>query len=137
MKILVRYQSRSGNTKKLADSIAESVGVKAESIDVPVEDGTDILFLGGALYAGKLNKDLISFLKILTKEKVKRIAVFSTSASGNSILDNVKQQLSDKNIKIDDEDFSSKGKFLFKNKNKPDTEDLNSAASFAQRLISK
>lgn len=33
MKIAVRYQSRGGNTKAVAEVIANSLGVKAEAVD--------------------------------------------------------------------------------------------------------
>ncbi len=35
MSTLVRYYSRSGNTKVLAEAIAEAAGVKAVSVDSP------------------------------------------------------------------------------------------------------
>ena len=46
MKIAVRYFSRGGNTKKLADAIAKAVGVDAETTSVPLTEDVDILFLG-------------------------------------------------------------------------------------------
>jgi flavodoxin len=51
MKIAVRYFSRGGNTKKLADAIANAVGVTAETTDVPLTEDVDILFLGSSVYA--------------------------------------------------------------------------------------
>ena len=47
-KIAVRYYTKTGNTKKLAEAIAETVGVKAESVTVPVDQEVDILFLGSS-----------------------------------------------------------------------------------------
>ncbi|MCD8327118.1 MAG: hypothetical protein LUC90_10695 [Lachnospiraceae bacterium] len=45
MNIQVRYYSRGGNTKKLADVIAKTAGCKAEQIPAPVdrENGENIL----------------------------------------------------------------------------------------------
>ena len=54
MKVQVRYYSRSGNTKILAEAIAKGVNTKAISIDdsnALINDKTDVLFIGGALYA--------------------------------------------------------------------------------------
>ena len=48
MKVEVRYYSRSGNTKVLADAIAKGANVKAVSIDddnALIDKKTDILFL--------------------------------------------------------------------------------------------
>ena len=38
MKIAVRYYSRGGNTKKLADAIAKAVGVEALTADTPLKE---------------------------------------------------------------------------------------------------
>ena len=51
MKIAVRYYTKTGNTKRLAEAIAEAVGVKALPISEPVTEQTDILFLGNSYYA--------------------------------------------------------------------------------------
>ena len=50
MEIQVRYFSKSGNTKKIADAIASEVGVEAKSITNGTIGDTDILFLGGSVY---------------------------------------------------------------------------------------
>ena len=50
----VRYYSRSGNTKLVADAIADAIHVKAVSVDqadAPLTEKADVLFIGGALYA--------------------------------------------------------------------------------------
>ncbi len=44
MKIAIRYFSRTGHTEKMAAVVSEVTGVKAETIDVPVTEDTDILF---------------------------------------------------------------------------------------------
>ena len=54
MNCAVRYYSRSGNTKLVADAIAKAAGVKAVSTDsseAQICEPVDVLFIGGALYA--------------------------------------------------------------------------------------
>ena len=46
MKIAVRYYTKTGNTKRLAEAIAEAVGAEALPISEAVEEPVDILFLG-------------------------------------------------------------------------------------------
>ena len=46
MKIAVRYYTQTGNTKKLADAIAQALGVEAESVAQPLEEETELLFWG-------------------------------------------------------------------------------------------
>ena len=61
MKVEVRYYSRSGNTKVLAEAIAKEAGVKAISVDskeAEINNKVDVLFIGGALYAYGLDNNL-------------------------------------------------------------------------------
>ena len=51
MKIAVRYYTKTGNTKRLAEAIAKAVGVEALPVTAPVAESVDILFLGNSYYA--------------------------------------------------------------------------------------
>ena len=44
MNVAVRYFTRSGNTEKLAQAVAEAVCAEAKSIASPLEEKADILF---------------------------------------------------------------------------------------------
>ena len=61
-KIEVRYCSRTkfGNTRRIAEAIAEGAGAKAISIDdePKLTEKADILFLGGAPYANIMAPEL-------------------------------------------------------------------------------
>ena len=46
MKCAVRYYTKTGNTKRLAEAIANVVGVDALPISEPITEQVDILFLG-------------------------------------------------------------------------------------------
>jgi menaquinone-dependent protoporphyrinogen oxidase len=69
MVILVAYASKRGGTKGLADMVAD--GLRAEGFTVEVEpagtlwrvDQFDAVVVGGALYAGRWNKDARRFVK--------------------------------------------------------------------------
>ncbi|MCC8042499.1 MAG: flavodoxin domain-containing protein [Oscillospiraceae bacterium] len=62
MNIQVRYFSRGGNTKKLADVIAETVGCKAEQIPTPIDGKADILFLGASVYWGGISAEVKDYI---------------------------------------------------------------------------
>ena len=82
MKIQVRYYSRSGNTKALAEAIAKGVNTKAIAINdknSSIQDKVDILFIGGALYAYELDNKLKEYIANLDANKVSKAIVFSTS----------------------------------------------------------
>ena len=48
MKTAVRYYTKTGNTKRLAEAIAQAAGVDAQPISVPLTEPVDILFLGNS-----------------------------------------------------------------------------------------
>ena len=79
MKIAVRYQSIGGNTKSVAEAIANEAGVKAEPITVPLNEPVDFLFIGGGVYAHDIDDSLKSYLKNLDAATVKVVAAFSTA----------------------------------------------------------
>jgi flavodoxin len=134
MKTAVRYYTRSGNAKKLADAVAAAIGAAAESVDVPLSEPVDLLFLGGAVYAGKLDSHLKSFAAALTADKTKSLAVFNSAAGGRSIRADVAALISDDKIVVHEEAFSCKGRFLLANRGKPDEQDCADAAEFAKKI---
>ena len=134
MKVAVRYYSRSGNTKKLAEAISQAVGVPAASTDTKIEGPVDLLFLGAALYAGRLDGHVVSFLEQLSAKDVRRVAVFSTTAGGKSAYPQIKEILEKKNIDVKAQQFHCKGKFLMAHRSHPDAQDCQEAAKFAKSL---
>ena len=113
MNIAVRYYSRSGNTKLLADAIAKGLNVNAISVDdkdSKIEENTDVLFIGGALYAYGLDKNLKEYLSNIDGSKVNRAVVFSTSWLSKHSVDLIKKALRDKGISTDEEYIYAKSK---------------------------
>ena len=97
----VRYFSRSGNTKAVAQAMAQAIGAQAISTDAPeapLEEKVDILFIGGALYAYGLDENLSAYLEALDAEKVGKAVVFSTSWISKHAGDLIKQALEKKGI---------------------------------------
>lgn len=91
MKIAVRYQSRGGNTKAVAEVIANSLGVKAETVDSAISEYVDVLFVGGGVYMSKPDKSLCNFLSELNKDSVGQIVCFSTSGTMDSAIKQIKK----------------------------------------------
>ncbi|MBP5605064.1 MAG: flavodoxin, partial [Ruminiclostridium sp.] len=63
MKIEIRYYTKSGNTKKLADAIAEVTGSAAKDISVPLAGKTDLLFLCNSVYWAGADAKVKQFIK--------------------------------------------------------------------------
>ena len=82
MKIVVRYYSRTGNTKAYAEAIAKGAGVNAvsvDAVDAPITEPVDTLFLGGGLYAYGIDSHLKDYIAKLDAKLVSKAVVFSTS----------------------------------------------------------
>ena len=130
MSTAVRYCSRSGNTKAVAEAIAKAAGVPAVSVDAAeaaVSAPTDVLFIGGALYAYGLDGRLKDYLKTLKKENVKKAVVFSTSWISKHAIDLIKKELSAAGIPVETESFYVKSQ--------PDAAQLQAAQRFAEQFI--
>ena len=63
MKIASRYYTKTGNTKKLAEAISQVVNVEAKTVDEPLTEDVDILFLGSAVYAAGIDGKIKEFIK--------------------------------------------------------------------------
>ena len=137
MKIAVRYYTKTGNTKRLAEAVAEALGVEAFPITEPVSEPVDLLLLGNSYYAFSIDPEVRAFVRSLDKHTVGRIANFGTAAMMNSTWKKVKAEADKAGIPIEEKEFHCKGEFKGIHKGKPDAEDLKAAAAFAQSIVSK
>ena len=132
MKVQVRYYSRSGNTKVLADAIAKGANVKAVSIDddnALIDEETDILFIGGALYAYGLDNKIKKYISELDANNIKNAIVFSTSWISKHSVDLLKKELAKKNIDVSEE-------YIYY-KNKPNSNELKEAEETTKKILEK
>ena len=130
MNVAIRYYSRSGNTKALAEAISDITNVDAISVDNPnakIDKTVDILFIGGALYAYGLDKNLKEYLSKLDNEHIKRAIVFSTSWISKHSIDLIKKALKEKNIIVEEEYIYAKGK--------PSEEEIKEAKKIVSKYI--
>ncbi len=113
MSVAVRYYSRSGNTKKVAEYIAEAAGVNAVSVDASdavLSEKADVLFIGGALYAYGIDDNLKQYLNTLSSDKVGKAVVFSTSWLSKHALAVMKNALTEKGIPVETDTLYYKSK---------------------------
>ncbi len=137
MTIAVRYYTKTGNTKRLAEAVAEAVGVEALPISSPVAEPVDILFLGNSYYAFSIDPEIRAFLKTLSKDKVGRIVNFGSAAMLNSTWKKVKAEADKLGIPMDKREFHCKGEFKGIHKGRPNAEDLKAAADFARAVAAE
>ena len=67
MKFAVRFYTKTGNTKRLAEAIANELGVEALPLTSPITEPVDILFLGNSYYAFSIDPEVRSFVASLSK----------------------------------------------------------------------
>jgi len=130
MNFAVRYYSRSGNTRAVAEAIAAAANVKAVSVDQPaaaLAEPADVLFIGGALYAYGIDSHMKEYLKSLKKGDAKKAVVFSTSWISKHAIDLIKKGLGEAGIPVVEESFYVK--------NKPNSEQLKAAEAFARKFL--
>ena len=135
MKVEVRYYTRSGNTKKLAEAIAKAVGAEAKTVEEPLREDIDILFLGSSVYAYRVDDSIKRFISNIDVT-VGKVVNFSTAALIKSTYKQVGKLLAEKGIVQAEEEFYCKGSFGPMHKGKPDEKDCEAAAAFAKKIIS-
>ena len=135
LRIAVRYYTKTGNTKRLAEAVAEAVGVEALPISTPLTEPVDILFLGNSYYAFSIDPEVRTFVRSLDKEMVGKIVNFGSAAMLNSTFKKVKAEADKVGIPMDPREFHCKGEFKGAHKGRPNDADLKAAAEFAKGII--
>ncbi|MCR5117918.1 MAG: flavodoxin [Lachnospiraceae bacterium] len=133
MTYAVRYYTKTGNTRKLAEAVAEELGVEALPINEPVEETVDFLFLGNSYYAFNIDSEVKQFVAGLDKNKVGKIVNFGSAAMLNSTYKKVKAEADKVGIAMDDKEFHCKGEFKGVHKGRPNEEDLKAVREFAKQ----
>ena len=132
MTYAVRYYTKTGNTKKLAEAIANELGVEALPISEPVTQKVDFLFLGNSYYAFNIDPEVKSFVGSLDRKLIGKIVNFGSAAMLNSTYKKVKAEADKVGIPMIDREFHCKGEFKGLHKGRPNADDLKDAASFAR-----
>ncbi len=135
MNLAVRYYSRGGNTRKIAEAIAEAVGVEAKTVSEPLSGDVDVLFLGSAPYAFDVDEEVKKFIRGIDVS-VGKVVNFSTSAAVKSTRKYVEKLLAEKKIPLAKEEFSCRGAFAMLHRGRPNESDQRAAADFARKILS-
>lgn len=134
MKIAIRYYTKSGNTRKLAEAIGRAIGVVPEDISSPLTEDVDLLFLGSSVYKAGVDKAVKRFISDLDV-KVGKIVNFSSAALISGTYRQVKKLAAARGIAMADEEFHCKGSFHGLFKSHLDTVDLKNAGTFAENVV--
>ena len=133
MKVAIRYFTRTGNTEKLAKAISEALEIAAETVDKPLEEKVDLLFLGSSVYAAGVDDEVKEFLRN-NKDKIGTLVNFSTAALLPSTYNQVKKLAEALNIEVCDKEFHCRGSFGPLHKDRPDAHDCQAVKTFAESV---
>lgn len=134
MKIAIRYYTKTGNTKKLAEAIGNEINVEAKTVDEPLTEDVDILFLGSAVYAAGIDQKIKDFIKNISVN-VGEVVNFSSAALIESTYKQVKKEVEAKGLKMSEDEFHCRGAFKFVHRGRPNDDDLRDVQEFAKRII--
>ena len=134
MKIAIRYYTKTGNTKKLAEAISSAINVEAKTVDEPLTEDVDILFLGSAVYAAGIDSKVKDFIKNINVN-VGEVVNFSSAALIESTYKQVKNEVEKKGLKMSDKEFHCRGAFKFLHRGRPNDDDLKDVQEFAKGII--
>ncbi|MDO4866228.1 MAG: flavodoxin family protein [Clostridia bacterium] len=134
MRIEVRYYSKNGGTKKLAEAIGQALDTEAKTVDVKLEKYADVVFLGSSVYKGKPDPAVVKFIADNAKN-IGKIVVFGSAGTKKSTFPAIKSAAAGNAVKTAEMFFQCKGEFLFLNKGRPNDQDCRDAADFAKKQI--
>jgi len=131
----VYYYSKSGNTKKLAVMIADTLGCRPKTMNEKVTDRIDVLFLGASVYWAGIDPKVKKFIDSLDASKVGKVVIFSTSALAERAKPEIQKLLEKRGIAVAGNDFYCRGEFTLLHRGKPNKDDLRDAAIFAKTMM--
>ena len=135
MKIAIRYYTKTGNTKKMAEALSEAVGVEALTVDNPLTEDVDILFLGSAVYAAGVDAKVKEFIENIDVN-VGKIVNFSSAALIESTYKQVKKIAENNNLTMAEEEFHCRGAFKLDHRGRPNDEDLRNLQEIGKSIVS-
>ncbi len=131
----VVYYTQSGNTQKIAQAIAGVAGCSAVTVDTPLTQTVDVLFLGASVYKLGIDKSVLQYIDRLNPAMIGEVVIFSTSAMADSGYSKLVDKLQKRGIAVSNKHFYCKGSFLFMNKNRPNADDVAQAQQFARNIL--
>ncbi len=135
MKTAIRYYSKFGHTRKMAAVVAEETGAEPLTIETPITEPVDVLYLGSAVYAAVVDWRVKKFIKTLTPDLVKNVICFSSAAIIDSNYPKVRSMLEARGITVDDRQFTCRGSMGPIKAGHPNAQDLEDLRKFVKSTV--
>ncbi|MBO6309149.1 MAG: flavodoxin [Oribacterium sp.] len=134
MKIEIRYFTKTGNTEKLAEAIAQELNIEAQELSAPLSEKTDILFLCNSVYWTGADSSVKKFITE-NKSNIGLLVNVSTAAMIESTYAQIKKIAEKEGVKLSDKEFHCRGKFTALHSGHPDEADIADVKAFARKVI--
>lgn len=135
MSTAIRFYSKFGHSKQMAEAIEDIVGAKAATVDTPLTEPVDTLYLGAGVFLGKVNGAVLDFIATLTPDKVKQVVCFGSSAIIPSPVPQMRKALEARGITVSTAEFTCKGSMGPVHSGHPDSKDIDAFRQFIQSTI--
>ena len=135
MKTAIRYYSKFGNSKRMAQAVGEVTGVKPESVETLLTEEVDILFIGAGLFLAKVNGRVKEFSRTLDPKKVKKVVCFGSCALSDSPVPQIRKIFEELSFNVAEESFTCRGSMGPWHGGHPDEKDLEDLKLFTLRCL--
>ena len=132
----IRYYSKFGHSKQMAEAIEQIVGAKAAAVSEKLSEPAEVLFLGAGVFLGKVNSAVFDFIDTLTPEMVKCVVLFGSCAIIESPVPQMLKALRARGIQVYGKSFTCKGAMGPIHKGHPDAKDIEDFRSFVRSTLS-
>ncbi len=113
MKVAIRYFSRGGNVRTMAEALGRGTGVEPISIEDPdseIKEHVDLLFIGSALYNFQLDKRFKDYLREIDADLVDEVICFGSSMLTRRPIYLMQEFFKEKGIKINKQAIYSRNR---------------------------
>jgi flavodoxin len=132
----VIYDSRGGNTKKVAEAIAGELGVAATDVKAAsLEPADGVVFLGSGCYGGKPGENMVKFIEA-NDFRGRQVALFGTSGGGaGNEVQGMETAVKEKGAEVIGRYFCKGQMALLFSRGHPNTADIEAARKFAREMV--
>ncbi len=135
MKTAIRFHSKFGHTRTMAEAVKNIAGATPLDVKQPIREPVDVLFLGAGVMMGKVDGSVLSFIKTLTPDKVKRVVCFGSSAIIPSPVPQMRRALEESGIEVDERSFTCAGSMGPLKAGHPNTDDIENFKKFVSDIV--
>jgi flavodoxin I len=134
----VLYDSKGGNTRKVADAIAGELGIAATDIKTASLGPADgVLFLGSGCYGGRPGENMAKFIEA-NDFRERRVALFGTSGGGaGNEVTAMETAVKEKGAEVIGRYFCRGQMALLFSRGHPDPADIDAARKFAREMAGR